>query len=194
MYLDRLVVEPDDDGWVHFRRPSSHAGRFARDLLQIPSGFTVNDILSAVEATGWVVERNGELWIEDHIGCQRLSNVIGQMCWYFDRSGVPSLQLLKIKELVDAYLVQAYPENYFFIPMWAYAWLDLVLHEQVAEEAGSSEHLWNKERLTINVDQVRYRLINELGERYSKPARVEHRVAGSIRMRTNGKRRSGSAG
>src|SRR5258708_33245198 len=102
MYHERITIEADDGGWVRFTRARGFAGRGSQDSLEIPPGFEFEDVLAAVDATGWVVERSGVWWIQDHIGCDQLARTVEQMLSYFDRPDEANGELRGIQFEIDA--------------------------------------------------------------------------------------------
>jgi hypothetical protein len=194
MYFERLVIESADDGWVRFHCPSAFAADRSGTLFQLPAGFTFDDILNAVQATGWVVVRNGELRIQDHVGCRRLVQLLEQMCSYFERSGNPSRKLLSIQQQVLSHFEDA-EEIGPRIPFWAFAWLDLMLREDVAEEASSADCLWTTSGFSLDVKRLRARQIQALYERYSaSESNASPRITQSARVRSGASIRSQTAG
>jgi hypothetical protein len=164
MYYERIVIEADDGGWVRFKRPRGYGDRHSQDSLEIRPGFTFEHVLAAVDATGWVVERNGERRIQEHIGCDQLARIVGEMLSYFDRPDEPNDVLRAIKDQVAARL----GDDDADIPLWAYAWLDLVLREEVADAARSASTLWQQDHLTIEVGQLRDERVRALCRRYAE--------------------------
>ncbi|HVC93924.1 MAG TPA: hypothetical protein VND64_09545 [Pirellulales bacterium] len=194
MYHERIMIDADDGGWVRFTRSHGFGGRDSRDSLEIPPGFTLDDILAAIDATGWIVERHGERCIQDQIGCDQLVRTVEQMLSYFDRPDGPNGALLVIKDQIDACFGDAVDD--LEIPLWAYAWLDLVLREDLADAARSASMPWKNERLMIDVSKLRDARIRELRHRYSQPRAVPEaqRIAGSARTRDAAIIRTGGAG
>jgi len=193
MYHERIMIDADDGGWVRFTRSHGFGGRNSHDSLEIPPGFTLDDILAATDATGWVVERRGERWIQEHTGCDQLARTVEQMLSYFDHPDVPNGELRGVKDQIDACFGDAVDD--VEIPLWAYAWLDLVLREDLADAARSASAPWKHDRLMIDVGKLRDARIRELRHRYSPRAIfAAQRIAGSARTRDAVNARSGGAG
>ena len=64
MAYDRLSVEFDEEGWVTFCLADRPPAEQSRAEFQPPKGFALDDVLEAARATGWVVDRQGSLWID----------------------------------------------------------------------------------------------------------------------------------
>ncbi len=194
MYYERIMIDADVDGWVRFTRTHGFGAGNSHDSLEIPPGFVFDDILAAIDATGWVVERGGERWIQDHIGCDQLVRTVERMLSYFTRSDEATDELRDIKDQVDARLKDAVDE--VEIPLWACAWLDVVLREDLADAARSASAPWEHDRLTIDVGKLRDTRIRELRDRYAQPRAVPaaQRIAGSARTRDAVIARGASAG
>jgi hypothetical protein len=194
MYHERIMIDADVDGWVRFTRPHGFGGGNSHDALEIPPGFVFDDILAAVDATGWVVERGGERWIQDHIGCDQMVRTVERMLSYFDRSDEATDELRGIKDQVDERFKDAVDD--MEIPLWACAWLDVVLRDDLADAARSASAPWEHDRLTIDVGRLRDARIRELRHRYAQPRAVPaaQRLAGSVRTRDAVNARGGAEG
>ncbi|HEV3004970.1 MAG TPA: hypothetical protein VGX78_10940 [Pirellulales bacterium] len=166
---DEPIVIEEDGGWVRFTRLHGDGSRPSQDSLELPCGFTLEHVLAAVDATPWVVERHGERRIQGNIGCDRLAQTVAQMFSYFDRPDQPSDELLNIRDHVASRFPDT-GEDDTEIPLWAYAWLDLAVREDLADAARSAGTLWNQDRLTIDVAGLRDQRIRELLCRWSAAA------------------------
>jgi hypothetical protein len=188
------MIDADDGGCVRFTRSHGLGGQNSHDSLEIPPGFAFDDILAAIDATGWVVEQAGERWIQDHIVCDQLVQTVERMLSYFSRSDAASDELRGIKDEIDAYFADAVDDMQ--IPLWAYAWLDIVLREDLADAARTAGAPWKDDRLMIDVGQLRDARTRELRLRYSQSRAVPaaQRTAGSARTRDAVHVRSGGAG
>jgi hypothetical protein len=81
------------------------------------------------------------------------------------------------------------------IPFWAFAWLDLMLREDVAEEASSADCLWTTSGFSLDVKRLRARQIWALYERYSaSESNASPRITQSARVRSGASIRSQTAG
>ena len=107
MAYERLIVEFDEDGWVTFRMADRPPAEQSRAEFQPPKGFGLNEVLEAAGATGWVVDRQGSLWIDPatiysgSAGCTLLANFVLEMLYYFDAPNAPSKRLMRIKQAVE---------------------------------------------------------------------------------------------
>jgi hypothetical protein len=199
MHYERILIELDEGGWVRFTRPHGYPGGYSRASLEIPQGFTFNDVLAAVAATGWVVEQGGELRIEDPVGCDHLAKTVEQMFSYFERADEPRVELRRIRDQVALCLTGV---DCTAISLWAYAWLDLAVRNDVADAVRSMKSLWENDLTTIDVGKRRARRIAELCERFAildstsetVPAGGASVMAASARTRDGSATRGRSAG
>jgi hypothetical protein len=180
MYHELITIGDEGDGWVRFTRAHG-TGHHSHDSMQVPPGFTLVHVLAAVEATGWVAERNGHQRIHDRIGCDQLVRMVEGMLSYFDRPGEPGEALLEIKRQVDGRLGER-SDGEGEWPLLAYAWLDLILREDVADIARSAESLWSHDSLTVDVRFLRDERLRELCRRYAR-TQVTAQTAASARLR-----------
>ena len=110
MAYDRLSVEIDEEGWVAFRVPDKPPAGPSHAEFQVPKGFALDDVLEAARATGWVVDRQGGLWIDRPTDCTVLANVVLEMLYYFDAPHAPSKRLMRIQQAVEAGLPERTPK------------------------------------------------------------------------------------
>jgi hypothetical protein len=181
MRYESIVID-EDRGWARFTRPHAEPSHAVNESLELRPGFTLEHVLAAVDATGWVVERDGELRIEGRIGCDRLARAAAEILSYFDGPDMPNPELLALR---DQIALRFGDEGVANIPLQAYAWLDLVLREIVAEAARSASALWKQDLLVIDLDKLREERIREFRRRYA-PADTSSRsqqMAQSARRR-----------
>ena len=185
MAYDRLSVEFDDDGWVAFRLADT-PGEQSRAEFQPPKGFALNDILEAARATGWVVDRQGGLWIEHQTGCTVLATFVLEMLYYFDAPNRPSKRLVRIKQAIDEWL-GGENEGIRFSE-WVCAWLDLMIRDDAQEEVLAAEDVWRSDLLQVDIGKHRERRLRQVLERFEaepQPAEAAEtgRMAPSQRSR-----------
>jgi hypothetical protein len=132
-------------------------------MFQIRAGFALQDVLEAVRGTGWIIEREGELWIDQDTSCQTLADTVVEMISYFDAPQRPSKELLRIKQEVDACLAEDLDPAASLSP-WAYAWLDVVIRQDAAEDVLAATDIWRTDGLDIDLRQHRSRRLRQIAE------------------------------
>ena len=183
----RLTLELDEDDHVIWLITKSSGGIQHRDLVRLRESFSLDDVRSAVLATGWVSQDGEELRFTSAFDSHRLfarslSDVVEDMFSYFNSPDDPTDELLAVQLAVAEY--EGAGEPRLDIPPYAYAWLDIMLREDVADEARSTKDIWAKSEVTIELDRNREHWIEELLSRYSQPAtRATSRMAGSLPTR-----------
>ncbi len=198
MAYDRLLVEFDEDGWVTFRLADRPPAEQARGEFQPPKGFARDDVLEAARATGWVVERQGGLWIDHQTGCSQLADFVREMLYYFDAPRAPSKRLLRIKQAVDAWLAEENADEARFSP-WVCAWLDLMVRDDLKEDVLTAEDVWGGDFLQLDIGRHRQRRLRQVLERLrgqpeASEAAQSGRMAPSQRSRRPAEQRRGEAG
>lgn len=154
---DPIAIELDDGKWVVFRRTQrEQSGDYARGLLELPPRFTLADVCQAALASGLVVEKNNQFFLDAATGCKALADYIDGILEYFESAGTPGLELKRvIQEVHDHFDVD---EN---MPLWCYAWLDLIVREDIAEAARGQAQPWRMDRLVLELAALRDRRVNE---------------------------------
>jgi hypothetical protein len=166
MMGDKLTVDANsEDGTVWFVITSS-SGLQYKELLWLREGFGIDDVCQAVLATGWVRQlEGGELRLTSDIRCETLRDMVEAVFGYFIEPGVPGIQLREIQSAVSEY------DSVFalrrVIPLYAFAWLDVILREDLADEARSANRIWVKSNLALDLARLRDRRVAELVARYS---------------------------
>jgi len=163
MAYDRLLAEFDEEGWVTFHKADKPPAEQSRAEFQVPKGFALSHVLEAARATGWVVDRQGSLWIDHQAGCTALANFVREMLYYFDAPQTPSKRLLRIQQAVDAWLAGENDETRF--SPWDCAWLDLVVREDAKEDVLAAEDVWRGDFLQIDLGKHRERRLRQVCER-----------------------------
>jgi hypothetical protein len=193
MAYDPLVIEYDEEGrWVTFRKRLEPAERMGAASFQPRKGFSLADVLEAVRATTWVAQRDGALVVEPSVTCAALAEVVAEMMLYFAEPAVPSERLLRIQKQVDAVLAErdVTPK----LGLWSYAWLDVIVHADVADAALAAEDVWTRETLTLDLRRSRERRLDELLQREKSGKPSEAAMAPSGRSRRAGSERGQQAG
>jgi hypothetical protein len=159
MLFDRLTIEFDgDDGWVSFRREGVEPEGF-----HLPRGFGLDDVRRAALATGWVHQRGDEL----HVDVARLRDLaafVPAILEYFASSGVPLKRLLAVREAATDWIGDGACAA--DIPLEAFAWLDLAIREDAADNARCAVDLWENDSLQVSLDAIRRRHVDDLLRRY----------------------------
>ncbi|MHC4404912.1 MAG: hypothetical protein ACYTG0_35140 [Planctomycetota bacterium] len=194
MPTDRLTIEFDgDDGWVAFRTAREPGGESSARLFKLPDGFTPHHVLAAAVATGWVFERSGQYWIDSRITCKLLVDYLDEMFEYFKAPGEAGSRLDRVKQQIDDCLAD--DDDRPALSMWTYAWLDLALRDDVADEARNTDGLWRKPSLTLDLDRHRESRLQEVLRRHAAPPEArEVRMAPSSRARRGASPRDAEAG
>jgi hypothetical protein len=188
---DPIAIELDEDErWVVFRRTRrEQRGEFARDLIQLPPGFTLPDVLEAALATGLVTRKNSSLFLDARTGCNALAGYIDAMLGYFKAPGKPSPRLSRLAEQIrDGFEVDD------SLPLWGFAWLDLIVREDIADAARENVDPWSADRLELEYATLRDRRVAEVLESHRSRTSGEGRLAKSKRSRTGERKRKGKTG
>lgn len=183
MLHDRLFIEFDEDTrWVSLRT-ESRSGLVESDGFELPAGFSLRDVQDSLLATGFVAEVDGDLMLPAQTGCQALRHMIGEIFSYFSASNQPTSRLLRTKQSVDDYLLNR--GTAVTLPLWAYAWLDMTVREDLADEARSVQDLWITPDVTLEIQKHREQRVAEVLDRYSTGVEATMpRMAPSLRTRT----------
>jgi hypothetical protein len=188
---DPIAIELDEDErWVVFRRTRrEQRGEFARDLMQLPPGFTLPDVLEAALATGLVVRKNSSLLLEATTGCNAMAGYIDAMLGYFATPRKPSRRLARIANQVrEVFDVDD------SLPLWSFAWLDLIVREDIADAAREKVDPWGADRLELEIAALRDRRVAEMMEAHHRGTIGGERLAKSKRSRTGERKRKGKTG
>lgn len=179
----RLSLELDEDDHEVWLITESPNGKEHRDNVRLRESFNLDDVRGAVLATGWVSQDGDELRFtkafDNRPFDRTLSDLVEDMFSYFNSPDDLTDELLEVQLAVTEY--EGMGEPRLDIPPYAYAWLDIMLREDIADEARSSKNIWAKSEVTIELDRSRAHWIEELLSRYSRPAsRAISRMAGSL--------------
>ncbi len=183
MHRDKLRIEiAEDDGWVklHAFVPG---GVEEEAWIELHRGYSLADVRSALLATPWVTEAGEELCLDSGISCRALGDFVTEMFAYFDGPHQPGRQLLQVKQAVEqSYLDQ---ESQTAISLWAYAWLDLAVRDDLADDARSLENVWASADVVIHAQTHCRRRVEELLHRNlpTESTEASPRMAPSSRVR-----------
>jgi hypothetical protein len=189
---DPIAMELDEDGkWIVFRRTHrEQGGDFARGLLELPPRYTLADVSAAARATGLVVARNDDFLLDATTGCNALANYIDRLFGYFEKPGKPAADLKRVIEQVRRRF-----EVEDDLPLWSYAWLDLIVRDDLADAARSEADPWAADELTLDVAKVRNRRLKEVLEVHRRMTTAgEKKLAKSGRTRTRKTKRQDRTG
>ena len=178
---DKLIVESCEPLWAVLRviRDGETADQ---SWLPLTSDFTVDDVAEALLATGWVQRGADHQLVSAGKSCRALGDVVTELFTYFVRRNEPRAALLRVQEAVAEY--ESVRELAPRIPLWAYAWLDLVVREDLADEARSAQSVWEQRPLTLRTQEHCDRRVQELVARYAETAAKTGRMTPSRRSRS----------
>jgi hypothetical protein len=163
-------------------RTTSGAQATGQYALELRRGFSILDVRAAVLATGWVEEKSDELHLVTWISCLALGDFVQEMFSYFNRADEPREELLRVVEAVEALAPASAPLE--LIPIWAYAWLDLIVREDLADDARSIADVWPQQTIKLTSEQHCRERAAELIARYT-PSDLRRTLAPSQRRRTS---------
>jgi hypothetical protein len=187
MLQDKLTIDFDEEqGWVAFCLTSPYGDERKSSFTLRRDGFSIDDIREATLATGWVEQRDDALAVTGDVSGATLANFVSKMIAYFEAPGLPNKELLGIKDAVDEYYILQDAEPPVVIPLFAYAWLDLIVREDLADDARSADNVWSGKDLMIDVDKHCDYRVDELVRRYITGS-VTRRMAASERIRASRK-------
>ena len=189
---DPIAMELDEDGkWVVFRRTHrEQGGDFARGLVEIPPRYTLADVSAAALATGLVVARNDHFLLDATTGCNALASYIDRLFGYFEKPGKPGPELKRVIEQVrERFEVDE------TLPLWSFAWLDLIVRDDLADAARSEADPWAADKVTLDLAKVRDRRLEQVLAAHRQAASPgELKQAKSRRTRTGRKKRQDKTG
>jgi len=183
---DRHIQIDYDDGdldWFVLREIDVANGRQVAKSLLASNGFDLRQLRDALLATGSVHDREGCLVPQRDVTALALSKFVSEMFEYFLTPDVPGPELRVVRVAVDAYDEASHYENQ--IPMFAYAWLDIMVREDLAEEVRGTLDVWDRSPLAVDRQRCCQRRVEELFARYEVDAagQAANRMAPSSRRR-----------
>lgn len=174
----QLQYDQDDHAvWLVVSRVG--AGRPDQELLRLREGFGLEQVRQALLATGWVHQHDDDLWLKYGLDLAVVQDVAQRMLDYFETPAEPRSMLLEVQAAVEAY--DAVQQDEVHIPLIAYAWLDIMVREDLADEARSAKRIWTDPALVIEIESHSRRRVDELCKRYA--SRPPMRMAPSKRKR-----------
>ncbi len=180
MLDDKLTISYDAQFQLACLRLDSTPPQQCSLLLR--EGFSLADLHTAIVATGWARVEDQHYRLDCNVRVDFLVDVLGNMLNLFEAPQQPSLQLQVVRTALAEH------QNSFCsdiaIPDWALAWLDVIVREDIADEARCSAQIWSQANLSVECLSHRERRIKELLIRYSQPAMgVQPRLAPSTATR-----------
>ena len=166
MIGDKLTLDYKPDEGIVWLIVTSTSGLQHKELILLRNGFGPEDIREAVIATGWVEPVGGELQLTSDISCESLRDVVEAMLGYFVEPGVPGIELREIMSAVSEF--DSVHELRRAISLYAYAWLDVMVRDDLADEARSTHRIWQHSEVVIDLARNCDRRVKELVARYSK--------------------------
>lgn len=181
MILSPLHIELEQH-WVTFRKAGAGNAILG---FRLDNQMNMDDVVAAACATGWVVCHDGRYWVGDSVDCEALSEYVNEMLFYFVRSGEPRKELLRLVDPITRYWNESRQRQ--ALSLWACAYLDLAVREDLAEQTSQVENLWCEPFVELEVERHCRRRVEQLAARYvsiSESARdLPGRMAPSHRAR-----------
>lgn len=172
------------------------AGGLVRDRQSIwlRDAFDVRDVREAILATPWVScdEADEALLLLQGARCETVRDVVQQMLAYFDAPGAPSPKLVDVKSAVERF----HGETGQNLSWYGCAWLDVMVRDDIADEARSAEGIWTLGETVVDVLPHFHRRLEQLLSRSTKwtsePSPI--RMAGSASTRVARSERGAKTG
>lgn len=180
MLDDKLMITYDGQFQLATLRLESSPPQQSSLLLR--EGFSLANLHEALIATGWARVEERHYRLDCHVRVDFLADVLSNMLNLFDAPESPSRELLAVRTAVAEHQHELGSD--IAIPDLALAWLDVIVREDIADEARCSEQIWSQANLSIECLSHRQRRIKELLVRYSQSAGVEMRLAPSTATRS----------
>lgn len=168
MIGDKLTFDYDSDEHTVWLIVTSASGVQQKELILLRDGFGVDDVSEAVMATGWIGQVGDEMQLVQDISCASLRDVVDAMLGYFVQSGVPGIELKEIQSAVSEY--DSVHELRGVLSPYAFAWLDIMVRDDLADVARSATRIWSKSKIVIDVARHCDRRVAELVAHYSSAA------------------------
>ena len=146
------------------------------------SSFSADDLHQVLLATPWVIAQGGQLQLINDVWHKHLADVAEKMLGYFDGPDEPCQRLLDVKQAVSEY--DSVRESSLELPLYAYAWLDVMVREELADAARTAHDIWTQDVLPLDCAAVCNRHVNDLISCYAATGmRIVGRMAGSVPTR-----------
>lgn len=179
MLGDALRLEYEDDQHIVWLMIASEATE-TKDPLRLRSGFSPVDVCEALSAAGFIEPRGADWILTTDSRCETMRDVAQQMLEYFDAPGVPRNELLEVQAAVSQYTMV--PESGVEIPLMACAWLDVIVRQDLADEARNADAIWNRPQVVIELESICDRRVEQLMQRLAQTLEPK-RMAASRRSR-----------
>ena len=193
MIGDQLVLKYDPQRHAAVLIATSLGGAAASERIALHEDFRLADVEAALLCTGCVAPQ-GEHWqFHSDIRLKSLRDLLEQMLGYFQAPGVPGSELLAVHAAVADYAAKRDLRPH--IPWLAYAWLDCMVRDDLADEARSAGQIWSRDSLEVDCAAVRERRVSELLHRYANaPTSAAARLAPSLPTRRPAASREAKSG
>jgi len=122
-----------------------------RQSIWLRDTFDVQDVRDAILATPWVTEDDGQkaLVLLHGARSETIRDVVQQMLAYFDAPGAPSPALIAVKSAVQR--LHGETEQQRNLSWYAYAWLDVMVRDDIADQVRSAEEIWTLGETIVDV-------------------------------------------
>lgn len=163
MINDIVTVELDDRLRVVVLKVGDSTPDTGAFLMR--EGFEISDVRAALLASGLVRAEGESFRLAEFIGAERLADLVSSMLSRFDSPEVPGEALLEVHSMLQVFLSGS--DSTVEIPLMATAWLDVIVREDLADEARSANEVWSKSKLIIEPKFHRDRRMKELVKRFT---------------------------
>ncbi len=150
--------------------------------LLLREGFPLEFLREAILATGWVRADGQQFRLTSQVRVEFLCDVLADMLQLFDTPDQPSRELREVAAAVAEYQVEVGAA--IAIPTLAFAWLDAIVREDLADEARSAVRVWSVENIAVECEAHRQRRMKELLQRYAAAEQIATRLAPSAATRS----------
>lgn len=180
----QVAYDDDDTAWFVLTELDGVTGQQEAKVLLASQGFGLHHLCDALLATGSVRRDEDRLMMRSDVTAVSLREIVSEMFEYFVAPGVPSRELLDVQTTVDNF--DFVRESHVRISLFAYAWLDIVVREELAEEARRTFNLWRRSHLEIDTQRICQRQLEQLVNRCRQEAALssQSRMAPSTRQRS----------
>ena len=146
--------------------------------------FAPGDLEDVALATGWVQRERDQLRLRSDVSPAQLAEVVEEILTYFDAPDVPCSNVLSVKEAVGEYSIVQ--ESSIEIPLFAYAWVDVCVRDEIADLARNEVDVWAAEQPSVDCESICEKWVENLIDRYSdQNMRMTGRMARSLHTRSS---------
>jgi hypothetical protein len=190
---NKLSLEYDEDDRAVWLTVESPYGIQQRQAIWLRDEFALEHVQAAILATGRASQNDGEYRLSSDIRCEQLCAIVESILDLFDAPDVPSRQLQDLQTaLAEQDII---PSANTDISLYALAWLDVMVREDLADAARGATDIWRKSEISIDVETHCQRRVTELLSRFPHiKAKQFGRLAGSIPTRHTDKSRGKQTG